>query len=227
MHSVHAHDIMARFRAQADPVNAGHQRQYHKAWREYLGLTVPAITRVVRDTLLVCPESDLPRLCRDLWATDVHEARAAVGKILEHAKLGDLGWVWSFLCAVRTDLDGWAIADHLAHGAFRCLREDPSRLDAMEADWLGHDSFWVRRCCLVYTLFLARKGQDPARPLQWASALVDDKEWFIQKAIGWWLRELSKHDPGRVRLFLDRYGPRMKPFARREGAKYLPTAEVS
>jgi 3-methyladenine DNA glycosylase AlkD len=51
--------------------------------------------------------------------------------------------------------------------------------------------------------------------------MVDDPEWFIQKAIGWWLRELSKHNPPRVAAFLQVYGARMKPFARREASKYL------
>ena len=34
--------------------------------------------------------------------------------------------------------------------------------------------------------------------LGWASRYADDREWFIQKAIGWWLRTLSKHNPNRV-----------------------------
>ncbi|MEJ2001402.1 MAG: DNA alkylation repair protein, partial [Maritimibacter sp.] len=59
------------------------------------------------------------------------------------------------------------------------------------------------------------------RILGWAASYVDDPEWFIQKAVGWWLRDLSKHDPDRTRAFLDSYGERMKPFARREAGKYL------
>ena len=51
--------------------------------------------------------------------------------------------------------------------------------------------------------------------------MADDREWFIQKAIAWWLRELSKHDPDRARAFLAAHGDRLKPFARKEAAKYL------
>ena len=59
------------------------------------------------------------------------------------------------------------------------------------------------------------------RVLGWAAGYVPDRQWFIQKAIAWWLRELSKHDAPRVRAFLDQHGAAMKPFARKEAGKYL------
>ena len=51
---------------------------------------------------------------------------------------------------------------------------------------------------VCYTKLLrddAKKGRNPERSLKWAAGMVDDRQWFIQKAIGWWLRELSKHNP--------------------------------
>ena len=59
------------------------------------------------------------------------------------------------------------------------------------------------------------------RVLDWAARYVADPEWFIQKSVAWWLRDLSKRDPDRTRAFLDRHGPDMAAFARREAAKYL------
>ncbi len=50
---------------------------------------------------------------------------------------------------------------------------------------------------------------------------MEDRAWFIQKAIAWWVRDLSKHDPERARAFLDTHGPNLKPFARKEAGKYL------
>ena len=59
------------------------------------------------------------------------------------------------------------------------------------------------------------------RVLGWAAAMADDRDWFIQKAIAWWLRDLSKHDADRTRAFLARHGEAMKPFARKEAARLL------
>lgn len=55
-----------------------------------------------------------------------------------------------------------------------------------------------------------------------ASGYVSDQEWFIQKAIAWWLRELSEVDPAGTMVFLDTYGTDMSAFARREATKYVP-----
>ena len=63
------------------------------------------------------------------------------------------------------------------------------------------------------------------RILGWAAAYVPDRDWFIQKAVAWWLRDLSKRDPDRVRAFLAEHGAAMKPFARKEAGKYLPPAD--
>ncbi len=62
------------------------------------------------------------------------------------------------------------------------------------------------------------------RVLGWAAAMADDRDWFIQKAIAWWVRDLSKHDPERARAFLAAEGLRLKPFARKEAARHLGRA---
>ncbi len=205
----------------ADQSVAEGQKNYHKIERPYLGVRVPHITEAAGRAASRLTEKQLLILCDELWETNICEARIAVGKILERKTISDIEVIWGRIDRFKEDLDSWAIADHLAHAAFRCLREEPRFLDDIEKNWLNHPSFWVRRASLVYTLFLAKKGQDPERPLTWASGMVDDHEWFIQKAIGWWLRELSKHNPERVKSFLAEYATRMKPFAVREAARLI------
>jgi 3-methyladenine DNA glycosylase AlkD len=87
---------------------------------------------------------------------------------------------------------------------------------------------WTRRAALVMTLPWARlnnlRPEDAARReriLGWAAAYVPDRDWFIQKAVAWWLRDLSKHDAARTRAFLAEHGEAMKPFARKEAARHL------
>ena len=62
-------------------------------------------------------------------------------------------------------------------------------------------------------------GRPASREL--AAQLADDRDWFIQKAIAWWLRDLSKRDAPRVRAFLEAHGARMKPFARKEALRLV------
>ncbi len=125
------------------------------------------------------------------------------------------------------DFDSWAIADHACIAGMKRLVADPSRLDEVET-WTISPHMWTRRAALVITLPWTKqnhpKPADEAirtRILGWAATYVDDPDWFIQKAIAWWLRDLSKHDAARARAFLDTHGERMKPFARKEAGKYL------
>ena len=60
------------------------------------------------------------------------------------------------------------------------------------------------------------------RVLGWCARLATDRDWFIQKAVAWWLRDLSKHDAPRARDWLAAHGETLKPFARREAARHLP-----
>ena len=131
-----------------------------------------------------------------------------------------LSWVPGF--------DAWAIADHASIAGQKRLVWDPSRLDQVEG-WTTSPHMWTRRAALVMTLPWTKQNHPkPAeleardRILGWAATYVTDPEWFIQKAIGWWLRELSKHDPDRVRLFIAQHGDQMKPFARKEALRKLP-----
>jgi len=72
-----------------------------------------------------------------------------------------------------------------------------------------------------FTLAWTKAGRDPERILAWGARLSGDRQWFIQKAIGWWLRELAKSDPERVRRFLADHGGALGAVARREASKYL------
>lgn len=57
--------------------------------------------------------------------------------------------------------------------------------------------------------------------MDWAEKLVKEQEWFIQKAVAWHVRELSKQFPVAARKFLEKFRGDMKPFALREAGKYL------
>ncbi len=213
--------LISKLEAEGNPIDAVRMAQYHKIPRTYLGVRVPVITQLAREYWQQKKGDGLTECCRALWQTNIHEARILSGKLFAVRKLEETGEVWNFISIVKEEFDAWAIADHLEKGAQQCLLAKPGRLDELEDVWLVHPNFWVRRAALVYTLHMAKKGRDPERPLFWAATMIDDREWFIQKAIGWWLRELSKHNPRRVKVFLRSYGSRMKPFAYREASKYL------
>lgn len=221
-------EALSLIRAHADTDRAKGAAAYHKSKRVHLGVPNPILndlTKTWRQAL------DLPNrvaLARDLWASDLFEARLAAAKLLTQARLRpDDTDAWALIQSWVPDFDSWAIADHACMAGQRRLLANPDRVDTVE-HWTTSSHMWTRRAAFVITLPWTKQNHPSAhdqiirdRVLGWAAAQVSDQDWFIQKAIAWWLRDLSKHDPDRVRAFLAKHGDGLKPFARKEATRHL------
>lgn len=200
---------------------------YHKADRPFLGVANPMIDQEVKKWRAALDVEGRINLANGLWHSNIHEARIAAAKLLTQARIRPDEAVWELIKSWVPDFDAWAISDHACTAGRKRLEADPTRLDEVEM-WTKSDHMWSRRAALVITLPWTKQNHPkPAdlairdRVLGWAAGYVDDPNWFIQKSISWWLRDLSKHDPDRTRAFLEAYGDRMKPFARKDAARQL------
>ena len=153
---------------------------------------------------------------------NIVKRRATICRIRDDEPL-----VWAEFVRWVPSFDAWAIADHACKAGERRLVAEPSRLEVVEG-WTRDPSMWVRRAALVATLPWAKLTHPDAagraareRVLGWAESYVPDRDWFIQKAVAWWLRTLGAHDPERVRRFLDGPGRGLKSFARKDAARRL------
>ncbi len=221
-------DALAALRARAQPGKAADMARYHKAPRAYLGVANPDIDDLTKAWRAKLTLDDRLALAAELWRTDIHEARIAAAKLLTQARIRpDDRAAWALIKSWVPDFDAWAIADHAAIAGQKRLSADPRRLDEV-APFTRSAHMWTRRAALVMTLpWTKQRHPKPAeiaqreRILGWAAAYTGDPDWFIQKAVAWWLRDLSKRDPARVAAFLAEQGQRLRPFARREAGKYL------
>jgi 3-methyladenine DNA glycosylase AlkD len=212
--------LIQALRARADPKRAEWEKAYQKSGWEHWGVALPGMDAAIKETLGGLKQDEALELCRRLWREPVWDLKIVAGRILARKAIEPDEKVWRFVSERLADLDGWAVADNLAMAGSRCLIAEPGRLDAVEA-WTDSPHLWTRRAALVFTLPWTKEKRDPERMLGWAARLAEDRQWFIQKAVGWWLRELSKHDPKRVRRFLKEHGPKLTGVARREAAKYF------
>lgn len=220
-------EALTALRASAEPGRAEQMAAYHKQSREVIGIPNPVtndLTKSWRRSLSVPQRVELARL---LWDTDIFEARIAAAKLLTQARIRPDEDAWTLIKSWAPDFDSWAIADHACMAGQKRLVADPARVDEIEA-WTQSEHMWTRRAALVITLPWTKQNHPKPHDLEirdqvlgWAAGYVEDHEWFIQKAIAWWLRELSKHDSPRVIAFLQAHGERMKPFARKEATKHF------
>jgi len=212
----------------SDAAKAAEMRAYHKVDRPYLGVANPVIDAHVKDWRAACTLDERLVLASGLWDTNIHEGRLAAAKLLTQARIRpDDTSAWQLIESWVPSFDAWAVADHASIAGQKRLVMDPSRLDTVET-WIASDHMWTRRAAFVMTLHWTKQNHPkPAeleardRVLSWAATLVTDHDWFIQKAIAWWLRELSKHDVPRVSAFLATHGDAMKPFAVKEASRKI------
>ena len=225
---MNAAEALDALRAVAQTGKADEMAAYHKVGRTYLGVANPDVDTYTKAWRAELTLEDRIALASELWGTDIHEARVAAAKLFTQARIrpDDTG-VWDEICRWVPSFDAWAIADHASIAGAKRLVWDPSRLDTVEI-WPTSDHMGSRRAARVMTLPWARMNTPKPHELEarerilgWAAAYVPDQDWFIQKAVAWWLRDLSKRAPDRTRAFLDIHGDAMKPFARREASRYL------
>ena len=226
-------DAIAALEALGTAEAAAGSAAYHKVDRRYLGVSVPQITDLATAWRADLTLQDRVALASGLWDSDIHEAKVAAAKLLTQARITDDDSVWHLIASWVPGFDAWAIADHACAAGARRLMADPSRLDQVEA-WTTHPNMWARRAALVMTLGWTKQNfPKPAdlaareRVLGWCALYCSDKDWFIQKSIAWWLRDLSKHAPERAALWLAENGPHMKTWARKEASKYLEEGQLN
>lgn len=198
------------------------QKQYHKSEREHFGVTVPECAQFAKLFTKDLSQDEILLLAKKFWKSNLFDPMMCASKMLMLPKISPSDKLWRQIVEFLKVVDGWALEDCLCHVAWKCILNNEKLLDEVES-WTENKNFWMRRAALVYTLPYAKKGRDPERMLGWASKYVQDKEWFIQKAIGWWLRVLGEHNSKRVIQFLQKQGHHLQYVAKKEATRKLVT----
>ena len=98
------------------------------------------------------------------------------------------------------------------------LRDE--RVNDLMLKWSKADNIWIRRIAIEHQLL--RKDQVNTELLaKIIKNNFDSDEFFINKAIGWALRDYSKTNPNWVKNFINKYSERLTPLSVKEGSKYL------
>ena len=95
-----------------------------------------------------------------------------------------------------------------------------SRVNDLMIEWSKETNIWVKRTSIEFQLGLKEKtDQNVLKTI--IENNFNSKEFFINKAIGWALREYSKTNPKWVKDFLKDNGDKMASLSLREASKYL------
>ncbi len=216
----------AELKKNAKPERAKFEKNYLKSELKFLGAPVPAQARVAKriwKQIDGCNKKELLALADEFWATYTHELRRVAIDLLWHGSAlldkQDLPRLKRWVI----ESAGWAHVDTIATRVLaELIEKDASLLETMDK-WATHSDFWVRRAAMLSLLISLRSGDLTQWPRfqSYAVPQLEEKEFFIRKAIGWVLRETSKKNPKAVREFIKEHKERMSSLTLREASKYL------
>lgn len=220
--------IEAELRRRGNPERAEGAKRYLKSGLVFLGADTMAVRETVRSALKGAASLDrrgLLALVDGLWARGVFDLRAVAVEVLRarSALLGakDLKLIERLLRNSHT----WALVDFLAIQIAGPLVVRFPKLAAALDRWAVDRDFWVRRAAMLALLLPLRRGEgDFERFSRYADGMLEEKEFFIRKAIGWVLRETGKRRPAVVDAWLAPRTHRASGVTVREAVRYLPPA---
>ncbi|MCD7124780.1 DNA alkylation repair protein [Limosilactobacillus caviae] len=113
----------------------------------------------------------------------------------------------------------WDTIDTLVKPLGYLTWSDP-RGDKLMLEWSRDSDFWIRRVAIEYQL-LRKQATNTQVLSKIIQNNLESDEFFINKAIGWVLRDYSKTNPEWVRDFIKQNQQKLAPLSIREGSKYL------
>jgi 3-methyladenine DNA glycosylase AlkD len=201
--SATAADVASRtdtqLRAAGTAARAVQEKAYLKSELGHYGVSVPVIRKLAKATLAgerALDRDDLLGLVTALWAVPVHERRMLAVELLtlrRHLLVAiDIDMIETLLRQART----WALVDHLAEAVAGDMVGRWPQLGTRLDRWVADDDFWIRRSALLALLGPLRGGGgDFDRFGRYADGMLEEKEFFIRKAIGWVLRDTGRRRP--------------------------------
>ncbi len=219
--------ITAQLRAAGTPERAASEQNYLKSKLEFSGTTVPVARAIIIGWRRAHPGLTghrLTELASALWDGPAFECKTAAIILLTDRRAlldaGDAPLIEGFLRTSGT----WALVDGLAADVMGSLVERFAVLLATLDCWASDDDFWIRRSALLALLVPLRRGDTThfTRFAGYADAMLEEREFFIRKAIGWVLRETGKRQPDLVADWLAPRTHRVSGVTMREAVRWLP-----
>jgi 3-methyladenine DNA glycosylase AlkD len=201
------------------------EKKYLKSRLMFFGVPVPEVRKAARQFKKEHPHftrQELLRQTQAMW-TDYHEMRTVSIAILEQYVQLLRGADIAFVEKLIRRSEGWSHVDFLAVQIAGPIVQKYKSARKLMTRWSRDESFWIRRSSML-SLILELRSEDGDFELfaGFADGMLDEKELFIRKSIGWVLREASKARPELVYDYLLNRIKRVSGLTLRVGSKRLP-----
>lgn len=204
-----------------DPEKADQMAAYMRNHFPFLGIPAAPRRKAYREVFKQAKKEkrvdfDFVRLCFAMEEREYHYAGAdyllTIQNFLTREHL-------PFLKQLIQTKSWWDTVDLLDGVVGSIVQRDPEAKQVM-LEWSQDPNMWVRRVAIDHQLLFKEKT-DAALLEAIIMNNLGSKEFFINKAIGWSLRDYSKTNPVWVADFIYENRQRLAPLSIREGSKYI------
>ncbi|EOS9344485.1 DNA alkylation repair protein [Listeria innocua] len=215
--------IQTLFRANRSVADSKPMEAYMKNQFPFLGIRATERKKLVADFLREngMPD-DLLELVVELFAEEERELQYAAIDLLSRYGKKQASEAIEIYEQLVTTKSWWDTVDGLAGTVVsNHFKLYPDLIPTYNEAWINGDNIWLARTAILFQL--KYKEETNAELLfanceKWLGA----KEFFIQKAIGWALRQYAKVDSEAVRVFVNSHT--LAPLSRREALKHIGEA---
>lgn len=213
-------DIFEKFRMAANPEKAAQMSAYMRDQFPFHGIQTPERKQLGRD-FLKSKSRDMVdwEFVFQCWGQPEREFQYLAIDYLERVASALTPLDIPNLQELITTKSWWDTVDRLDRLVGGIALRFPEVNNTLLA-WNIAENFWLRRAAIDHQ----RMRKDKTDTALLEKILVNNlgqTEFFINKAIGWALREYSKTNPDWVRGFLKKYGERMSVLSIKEASKYI------
>ena len=213
------------FKSAGDPERAVAQSAYMRNKFSFCGLMANERKEILKPFLRKenrPQKEDLESVVKSLWRKPERElhyaAQELASKYMRETEKRDIDWYeWMI-----TNQSWWDTVDFIAATLVgNYFRRFPDERDGRMEAWLRSENIWLQRTTLIFQLKYKDQVDADLLALN-IRRLLGTNEFFINKAIGWALREYGKVNPGWVKEFVNEN--EMSNLSRREALKIIGSA---
>lgn len=205
-----------------NPTNAAAMTAYLKGLFPFFGMNSPKRREINRLFLLenTMPNVEtLSELTKEAWLQDERDFQHFMMEFWEKYKKE---WTEETIVDFEymiSNKSWWDTVDFIAtHLVGKYFLLFPHQIQPITEKWMTSGNMWLQRACLIFQLHYKEKT-DIDLLYAFILQLNTSKEFFIQKAIGWALRQLAKREPETVRKFV--LANKLMPLSKREALKHI------
>jgi 3-methyladenine DNA glycosylase AlkD len=214
--------LQEAFARHANPERAASAKAYMRDQFDYYGLEAKLWRQLVKAHIQERPlptPGQLASVAKQLWRLPQREFQYAAVEIVAACQKEWTADTVDLIEYCLVHKSWWDTVDHIASeltGPY--FRRFPEQVGPVTSRWNLAANIWLQRSSIMFQKAY-KKETDTALLEKYILRLLDSKEFFVQKAIGWALREYGKTNPDWVKRLVAQQP--LSPLSKREALKRI------